>query len=225
MVLAISRRARVSLGSQSDSVQYGNRAGAIACAGKGELGAMTSRWLPYTAVAAIVAGMIGALAWMGRLAICKCGYVKLWHGVVFSSENSQHLTDWYSVTHVTHGLLFYFVTFLLLRRFSLGWRLAAATFVECAWEVVENTDAIIGRYREVTISLDYFGDSIVNSTADVGAMILGFFLAARLPVAASVATAALFEGFLAWQIRDNLALNVLMLLWPLEPVAKWQAGG
>jgi hypothetical protein len=182
-------------------------------------------WPPVLAITGIVLAMIAALASMGRLAICKCGQVKLWHGVVFSAENSQHLTDWYTPTHVVHGFLFYFLAFLLLKNSALGWRLAAATLLECAWEVMENTDAVIQRYREVTISLDYFGDSIVNSTADVAAMIAGFLLAARLPAWMTATLAVLMELFLAWQIRDNLTLNVLMLLWPLEPIARWQAGG
>ena len=164
------------------------------------------------------------LLWIGREPWCKCGYVKFWHGQVVSSENSQHISDWYSPSHIIHGFLFFGLLWLLARRLSFGWRLAMATLVECAWEIVENSDAVIERYRSVTISLDYYGDSVLNTVCDVLAMMLGFWLASKLPVWATVALIVLFEGATMWIIRDGLALNVLMLLWPLDSVAQWQAG-
>jgi hypothetical protein len=182
---------------------------------------------PARAAAAILGVMAVAAALllaMERELICACGTVKLWHGQVVSSENSQHLTDWYTPSHVVHGLLFYAGAHLLLPPAGLGWRALAATVVEAGWEVVENTDAVIERYRAGTIALDYYGDSIVNSVADIGAMLLGFLLAARLPVAASVAVGLALEIYVGWAIRDNLVLNVLMLLWPVEAVKAWQAG-
>ena len=164
------------------------------------------------------------LLWIGREPICKCGYVKLWHGDVVSAENSQHISDWYTPSHIIHGFLFFGALWLVARRLSFGWRLAIATLVECAWEIVENSDAVIERYRTVTISLDYFGDSVLNTMSDVLAMILGFWLAAKLPVRATVALILLFEAATIWIIRDGLALNILMLLYPLDWVAEWQAG-
>ncbi|MCG6884439.1 MAG: DUF2585 domain-containing protein [Silicimonas sp.] len=180
---------------------------------------------PWILTAAIFLAMLLWLLWVGRVPICACGYVKLWHGETMSSENSQHISDWYTPSHVIHGLLFYAALWLVARRSPLSWRLAAATAVECLWEVVENSDAIIERYRAVTISLDYYGDSVLNSAADVVAMWLGFWLARILPVWASVGLVVSFEVLTAFVIRDGLALNVLMLVWPLESVMEWQSGG
>ncbi len=176
-------------------------------------------------VITMLAGVAAAEWWMGRVLLCTCGRVRLWHGVVASAENSQQVTDWYTFTHVLHGLLFYAALAVAARRMPVRARLLVAVAIEGIWEVVENSPAIIDRYRAVTISYDYYGDSILNSVSDVAAMMLGFWLARRLPVWASVALAVATEVLLAIAIRDNLSLNILMLLHPIDVVRHWQQGG
>jgi hypothetical protein len=172
---------------------------------------------------------VGAILWgMDRPPICACGQVKLLHLVVQSSENSQHLADWYTPSHIIHGFLFYGAGHLLRKKwpvlFPLGVAVSLAIIAEGAWEILENSPIIIDRYREVTISYGYAGDSIVNSLADIAWMIVGFFMASRLPWKATLVIALIFEVFVGVMIRDNLALNVLMLAAPMESVKDWQAG-
>ena len=186
---------------------------------------LRSRRARFLISAALVLVTALVLHLMGRVAICECGTVELWYGNASGPGNSQHISDWYSFSHIIHGFIFYGVLWFFRGHLSFGMRLVLALCVECAWEMVENTDWIINRYRETTVALDYFGDSILNSVADILFMVAGFLLAARVPALLTVAIAVGFELFVGAMIRDNLALNVLMLLWPLEAVREWQSGG
>ena len=176
----------------------------------------------------VIAVTILILKAMGRPLISNSGTVKLWHSEVVSSENSQHLSDWYSFSHIVHGFLFFFILWVvskkipLVRKFSIA--LVIAVVMESIWEIIENTDFIINRYREATIALDYFGDSITNSTADIFFMSLGFMMAARLSVIASLSIVVASEVMLAFVIRDNLALNIIMLIYPIDAIKEWQLG-
>ncbi len=162
---------------------------------------------------------------MGRVPICTCGEIKLWTSDVTSSDNSQHIADWYTLSHIIHGMIFYGVLWLGARKLHVGDRALIAIVIEASWEILENSPLIIDRYREGTIALGYTGDSVLNSVFDIIWMLLGFYFAARLPVWVTIALAVFFELVALWVIRDNLTLNVIMLLSPVEAIKTWQQGG
>jgi hypothetical protein len=185
---------------------------------------MLRKAIPYLVTALIA---LGGLAWLylaGRNVICPCGTVDLWDGWPAPGQSSQHLFDWYSLSHIIHGILFYALLWLVARRLSIGWRLAIATLIEVAWEVVENSATVIEHYRTGTISVDYNGDSVVNSLADIMAMWLGFWLARVFPVWLSVATIVALEIVALIAVRDGLFLNILSFVSPMEAIVEWQSG-
>jgi uncharacterized protein DUF2585 len=188
------------------------------------LGRMTARRAALAAFL-IVALAVAVLLVMGRNPICTCGTIDQWVGARDSPKTSQMLFDWYSLSHVVHGLLFYAALWLVARRSPVEWRFLAALAIETSWEVTENTPFVIDRYRATTAALGYTGDSVINSLSDIAMMVVGFLLARKLPVWASVALLVMLELVPLFVIRDNLMLNVWTLLAPNQAVQAWQAGG
>ncbi|MBX7528546.1 DUF2585 family protein [Qipengyuania vesicularis] len=176
-----------------------------------------------------IAAVVLLLA-MDRPPICECGYVKLWHGLINDAGNSQHISDWYTPSHIIHGMIFYALGWWIFIKRGWGgaeaakkWGLPLAVFLEAAWEVLENTPMVIDRFRSVTANFGYSGDSVLNSFADIGWMSFGFWLALRLPVKWTVALAIIGEVVAGIVVRDGLTLNVIMLLFPIDAIAEWQA--
>jgi hypothetical protein len=172
----------------------------------------------------VVAAAAAILLAMGRPAICTCGMVALWEPSADSARTSQMLADWYSPSHLIHGLLFYWLLWLAVRRWPVERRFLVALAIEVSWELIENTPLIINRYREATMALGYTGDSVINSLSDIAMMALGFLLARRLPIWASMMLAVVLELAALVVIRDNLTLNIIMLLAPSDTIRAWQAG-
>lgn len=201
----------------------------------GDAMAIGRRW--WLVVAALMVGAAVTLYLMGRPPICTCGYVKLWEPGVNTPGNSQHIADWYTPSHIIHGAIFYALTHWLMRwkqagprpigiiphgDMALGARLALASALELAWELLENSPAVIDRYRQATLAVGYSGDSVLNSLADCGWMLLGFYAAHKLPWKVTALAAIAFELLTLWIIRDNLTLNVLMLVYPIDAIKAWQ---
>ena len=184
-----------------------------------------TRTMRTAALAVLIAAVAAAvLLAMGRPPICTCGTVALWEPSAASARTSQMIADWYSPSHVVHGLLFYAALWLVARRWPVERRFLVAMLVEAAWEVAENTPLVIDRYREATFALGYTGDSVLNSVSDMAMMAVGFLAARRLPLWAAVALVVALEVAALLAIRDNLTLNVWMLVAPNETVRSWQAG-
>lgn len=184
-------------------------------------------YVPYVLIFAVVIFAIFTLHFQGRIWWCKWDApVYLWSSDAWGTHNSQHLFDPYSFTHILHGLSFYGILYLIFRRkISLAWLLFIAVLIESAWEVLENQNAVIERYRAATISLDYFGDSVTNSFGDVLCCIAGFFIAHKLAFWRSLALFVLTEIVLIFWIHDSLLINIIMLIYPIEAVKTWQTGG
>lgn len=182
----------------------------------------------WLAASALVAGIIAIAAFteysMGRELICKCGTVLPWYGYTNGPGNSQHLSDWYTFSHIIHGFIFYGFLRLVLRKLPVQTRLVLAVLMETAWEIFENTNFTINRYRAATIALDYVGDSVINSMFDILFATLGFVLAWRWPVWLSITFIIAAETIVGYLVHDNLALNIIMLIAPLESIKSWQAG-
>lgn len=213
---------RVPGGSPGLSLSFGARCiewvGALAGALK------RGKWL-FLAFIAVVT-LTGSIEWwMGRSLLGPDGRFSLWEGDIWSSECSQRFVDPYSFSHVAHGILFYGALWLVARRLPVRQRFLAAVLLEAGWELLENSPFIIDRYRQVTIALGYDGDSVLNSLSDVVMMSLGFLLAFRLRPWITVMVLIAMEIGCALWIRDNLTLNIIMLLYPVAAIKTWQMTG
>ncbi len=182
-------------------------------------------FLKYILIVAVIMAITGSVEYaLGRKPWGVSGTPGLWSGDIYSSHNSQFVSDPYSLTHIEHGVLLYGFMSIVAKSLPIGPRLVLTVIGESGWEILENSDLVINRYREETISLDYFGDSIVNSLCDILFCIIGFFLASRLPKYMTILLLVVIEVILLFWIRDNLFLNIIMLIYPLEKIKVWQLG-
>ncbi len=173
---------------------------------------------------AILLTAVSSLLLLDRVWWCQAGDYSPWSWTVLSRHNSQHILDPYSFTHILHGILEFWLIGLVFTKMPIAWRFVLAIFIESSWEVIENTNYVINRYREATISLDYYGDSIVNSIADIACCATGFAIAYKIRLWWSLAVFVAMEIVLLFWIRDSLLVNILMLVWPVDAVRQWQAG-
>lgn len=173
----------------------------------------------------ILVAAVATLYFQGRVFWCQAGDLIPWSWNIWSTHNSQHIIDPYSFTHVLHGVLEFWLIGLVFRRMPIVWRLALAIFIESSWEVAENSAMVIERYRAATISLDYFGDSIINSIADILCCATGFVIAYNLRFWRSLTLFLTTEVILVLWIRDSLLINIVMLIYPIEAIKVWQIGG
>lgn len=180
---------------------------------------------PRIAIAFCIALMVVGLYWQGRVWWCKVGDLSPWSSDIWTAHNSQHFFDPYTFTHILHGVAFFWIADLLFREIPLRWKIFLVILVEAIWEFAENSNTVIERYRAVTISLDYYGDSILNSLADVLSCAFGAFIAYKLKFWRSLTYFVITEIILLFWVRDNLTLNVIMLIYPIEAIKTWQAGG
>ena len=183
-----------------------------------------ARLFDAAAILLLVIAVAGLELAMGRAPAYARGPIRIWSGDINSAENSQQLFDPYSFTHVSHGVAFYALTRVSLGPQRVLLRALVTTAVEAAWEVYENTDTVINRYRTATMALGYYGDSVINSVFDIVACGLGFVLAWKLPSRVTLAGVIVLEIALAFTIRDNLTLNIVMLLHPVQAIRRWQLG-
>lgn len=180
---------------------------------------------PRIAIAVCIALMVAGLYWQGRVWWCKVGDLSPWSSDIWTAHNSQHFFDPYTFTHILHGVAFFWIADLILKEKPLRWKFFLVILVECLWELLENSNLIIERYRTVTISLDYYGDSILNSLSDVLCCAFGAFIAYKLKFWRSLAYFAITEIILLLWLRDNLTLNIIMLIYPIDAIRIWQSGG
>ena len=183
-----------------------------------------NKWI-FDVFIAVLVLTAGIELWMGRSPLGPDGRFGLWEGNIWSSENSQRLADPYSFSHIVHGILFYAALWLVARKLPVRHRLLIALALEAGWEMLENSPFIINRYREATISLGYVGDSVLNSLSDILMMTMGFLFAFRVPARVSVAALILMEVGCALWVRDNLTLNIIMLIHPVDAIKQWQMAG
>ena len=181
--------------------------------------------LPMALCLLTVGVAVVIFSWQGRVIWCQAGDYSPWSWDIWSRHNSQHIVDPYSFTHVLHGVLEFWLIGLVFKKMPLAWRLLMAVMIESSWEIAENSTYIIQRYREATISLDYFGDSIINSISDILCCSTGFVIAYKLRFWRSLLLFIVTEIILIFTIHDSLIINIIMLIFPIEAIKQWQLGG